>query len=124
MAMRVGILGAGISGIGAALLAKAKGYEVWVSDDNEIKEERKKTLREHQIPFEEKGHHIEKLLACDVIVKSPGIPNDSSVIQLMDQSNIEVMGEIEWAFRHADGTPRRCLPKRTHGPPAREGRRR
>ena len=103
MAKRVGILGAGISGIGAALLAKAKGYEVWVSDDNEIKEERKKTLREHQVPFEEKGHHIEKLLACDVIVKSPGIPNDSSVMQILLQSSKEVIGEIEWAFRHANG---------------------
>jgi UDP-N-acetylmuramoylalanine--D-glutamate ligase len=103
MQMRVGILGAGISGIGAALLAKSRGYDVWVSDDNEIKEDRKQTLREHQIPFEEKGHHIEKLLTCDVIVKSPGIPNDSSVIQALLQSQIEVIGEIEWAFRHADG---------------------
>ena len=72
MSMRVGILGAGISGIGAALLAKSRGYDVWVSDDNEIKEERKRTLTEHQVPFEERGHHLEKLLSCDVIVKSPG----------------------------------------------------
>jgi UDP-N-acetylmuramoylalanine--D-glutamate ligase len=103
MHTRVGILGAGISGIGAALLAKSRGYEVWVSDDNEIKEERKQTLSEHQIPFEEKGHHLEKLLTCDVIVKSPGIPNDSSVMQVLMKSNKEVIGEIEWAFRHVDG---------------------
>lgn len=103
MAMRVGVLGAGISGIGAALLAKSKGYEVWVSDDNAIKEDRKQTLNEHQIPFEEKGHHIETLLKCDVIVKSPGIPNDSSVMQVLLQSHKEVIGEIEWAYRHANG---------------------
>jgi UDP-N-acetylmuramoylalanine--D-glutamate ligase len=66
---RIGILGAGISGIGAALLAKAKGYDVWVSDLGEIKEDRKHTLREHHIPFEEKGHQIEKLLTCEVIVR-------------------------------------------------------
>ncbi|HEX5112154.1 MAG TPA: UDP-N-acetylmuramoyl-L-alanine--D-glutamate ligase [Saprospiraceae bacterium] len=103
MALRVGILGAGISGLGAALLAKSRGYEVWVTDDNEIKEERKQALLEHQIPFEEKGHHIEKLLTCDVIVKSPGIPNDSSLMQFLVQSSKEVIGEIEWAFRHAKG---------------------
>ena len=103
MALRVGILGAGISGLGAALLAKSRGYEVWVTDDNEIKEERKQTLREYQIPFEEKGHQIEKLLTCDVIVKSPGIPNDSSLMQILVQSSKEVIGEIEWAFRHANG---------------------
>ena len=103
MSMRVGILGAGISGIGAALLAKSRGYDVWVSDDNEIKEERKRTLTEHQVPFEERGHHLEKLLSCDVIVKSPGIPNDSSVMQVLTKSQKEVIGEIEWAFRNADG---------------------
>jgi len=103
MYTRVGILGAGISGIGAALLTKSRGYEVWVSDDNSIKEDRKETLREHHIPFEEKGHQIEKLLTCDVIVKSPGIPNDSSVMQALLQSHIEVIGEIEWAYRHANG---------------------
>jgi UDP-N-acetylmuramoylalanine--D-glutamate ligase len=103
MAAQVGILGAGISGLGAALLAKSRGYAVWVSDDNEIRADRKQILEEQQIPFEEKGHHIEKLLACDVIVKSPGIPNDSSVMQVLTQSNKEVIGEIEWAFRHVEG---------------------
>ncbi len=103
MEMRVGILGAGISGMGAALLAKSRGYDVWVSDDSEIIDDRKQTLIEQHIPFEEKGHHIEKLLTCDVIVKSPGIPNDSSVMQALIQSHKEVIGEIEWAYRHAEG---------------------
>lgn len=103
MYARVGILGAGISGIGAALLAKAKGHEVWVSDGSEIKLDNKEILNKHQIPFEEKGHNIEKLLRCDIIVKSPGIPNDSSVMQALLQSNKEVIGEIEWAYRHAQG---------------------
>ncbi len=100
---RVGILGAGISGIGAALLAKSRGYEVWVSDDREIKEERKQNLIQKNIPFEEKGHTIEKLLRCDIIIKSPGIANDSSVMQVLIQSDKEVIGEIEWAYGHVKG---------------------
>lgn len=100
---RIGILGAGISGIGAALLAKAKGYEVWVSDLGEIKEDRKHTLREHHIPFEEKGHHLETLLTCEVIVKSPGMSNEGSIIQALMNAGKEIIGEIEWAYRHANG---------------------
>ncbi|HJW29375.1 MAG TPA: UDP-N-acetylmuramoyl-L-alanine--D-glutamate ligase, partial [Saprospiraceae bacterium] len=103
MTQRVGILGAGISGIGAAVLAKVKGYDVWVSDEHVIKPGYKQTLIDQQIPFEEKGHHLETLLTCDIIVKSPGIPNDSSVMQALLQSDAEVIGEIEWAFRHVKG---------------------
>ncbi|HZV71041.1 MAG TPA: UDP-N-acetylmuramoyl-L-alanine--D-glutamate ligase [Saprospiraceae bacterium] len=103
MSTTVGIIGAGISGIGAALLAKAKGHDVWVSDGNEISPERKKTLNAHHIPFEEKGHNIEKLEACDIIVKSPGIPNDSSVLQALSNAGKHVIGEIEWAFLNQNG---------------------
>jgi UDP-N-acetylmuramoylalanine--D-glutamate ligase len=103
MPQRVGIIGAGISGIGAALLAKARGYDVWVSDSGEIKEDRKQTLREHSIPFEEKGHQLDRLLNCDVVIKSPGIAHDASVMQALQTSSVEVMGEIEWAYRHAEG---------------------
>jgi UDP-N-acetylmuramoylalanine--D-glutamate ligase len=103
MATRVGVLGAGISGIGAALLARSRGYEVWVSDAMDIKEERKKILEQNQIPFEEKGHSLEKLVACDIIVKSPGISNQSSILQALTLERKEVIGEIEWAFRNASG---------------------
>jgi UDP-N-acetylmuramoylalanine--D-glutamate ligase len=101
--MKVGVLGAGISGIGAARLAQSRGYEVWVSDSGRIKDERKQLLSEHQIPFEEAGHNLEKLLACDVIVKSPGMANDSSIMQALLTSGKEVIGEIEWAYRHVNG---------------------
>ncbi len=103
MTTKVGVLGAGISGIGAALLANARGYEVIVSDGSEISAERKKILEQHNIPFEEKGHTLEKLVACDIIVKSPGIPNDSSVLQALHVEGKDVIGEIEWAFRNVDG---------------------
>lgn len=101
--MRIGILGAGISGTGAALLAKARGHEVWVSDGMEIKAERKTILNQHNIPFEEKGHTIERLVVCDIIVKSPGIPATSEVLQALTDADTEVIGEIEWAYRNATG---------------------
>jgi UDP-N-acetylmuramoylalanine--D-glutamate ligase len=103
MNRKVGIMGAGISGIGAALLAQAKGNEVWVSDAGAIRDNNKEILISHHIPFEEKGHTIDKLLTCDIIVKSPGIPNDSAAMQALIQSGIVVIGEIEWAYRYADG---------------------
>ena len=103
MSTKVGVIGAGISGIGAALLAKAKGHEVWVSDGAEITIERKKILEQHKIPFEEKGHHLEILESCDIIVKSPGIPHDSSILQALTLAGKDVIGEIEWAYRNAIG---------------------
>jgi UDP-N-acetylmuramoylalanine--D-glutamate ligase len=101
--MKVGILGAGISGIGAALLAKSRGHEVWVSDGGPVTEERKKILNEAYIPFEEKGHQFERLVACDLIVKSPGIPQTSPLMQDLLQAGKEIIGEIEWAYRNAKG---------------------
>ncbi len=103
MSTKVGVLGAGISGIGAALLAKSRGHDVLVSDGSEIDEERKEILNQHNISFEEKGHTLERLVACDIIVKSPGIPNDSSILQALHAEEKEVIGEIEWAYRNADG---------------------
>ena len=103
MALKVGILGAGISGIGAALLAKSRGHDVWVSDGMEIKAERKEILNQHSIPFEEKGHHLERLVACDIIIKSPGIANNSEILQALTDAGKEIIGEIEWAYRNVDG---------------------
>src|SRR6187549_771542 len=103
MSMRIGVLGAGISGIGAALLALSRGHEVWVSDGMEISAERKKLLEENKIPFEEKGHNIDKLVACDLIVKSPGISNKSEILKALVDAGKEIIGEIEWAYRNAEG---------------------
>src|SRR4030095_12262727 len=103
MSTKVGIIGAGISGIGAALLAKSKGHEVWVSDGMEITPERKKLLEQHKIPFEEKGHTLERLVKCDIIVKSPGIAHDSSILQGLSNAGTKVIGEIEWAFLNQNG---------------------
>ena len=103
MSLKVGILGAGISGIGAALLAKSRGHEVWVSDGSAISLERKTLLEHLFIPFEERGHDFERLVACDIIVKSPGIPNTSDILLALNNAGKEIIGEIEWAYRNANG---------------------
>lgn len=103
MSTKVAILGAGISGLGAALLAKSRGHEVFVSDGGEMPAERKKILEEHHIPFEEKGHTLEKLVDYDTIVKSPGIPNESPILKSLTEAGKQVIGEIEWAYWNAEG---------------------
>ena len=96
------ILGAGESGIGAALLGKKQGYELLVSDANQIDDRFKKELNAENIPFEEKGHSEEKVLAADVVVKSPGIPFTAKIIKAVQAKGIELIGEIEFAFQFTD----------------------
>jgi len=101
--MKVGILGGGESGIGAALLANGNGYEIFLSDANEISEAFREELTLNNIPFEEKGHTIDRLDQMDVVVKSPGIPNDAKVILELRSRGRSVISEIEWAYRHCTG---------------------
>jgi len=81
MSKRIVILGAGESGVGAALLAKAKGFEAFVSDMSAVKENYKNILLKHAIPFEENKHTEELILNADEIVKSPGIPDKAPLIK-------------------------------------------
>ncbi len=94
------ILGAGESGIGAALLAKQKGYNVFVSDKSQIKATYKEELINNKIPLEEGEHTIEKLKKANVIVKSPGIPDHISLIKELKNEGIPVISEIEFAAKH------------------------
>jgi UDP-N-acetylmuramoylalanine--D-glutamate ligase len=103
MTMKVGILGGGESGVGAALLAKKNGYETYLSDANEIAEAFRAELILHEIPFEEKGHTLDRLDQMDVVVKSPGIPNDAPVVLALRAAGRNVISEIEWAYRHCSG---------------------
>jgi UDP-N-acetylmuramoylalanine--D-glutamate ligase len=93
------ILGAGESGVGAALLAQAKGYNVFVSDYSEIKKAYRDELSENNILFEENGHSAEKILSTDIIVKSPGISDKAKIVQKAIAKGIEVISEIEFAYR-------------------------
>ncbi len=96
------ILGAGESGIGAALLAKQKGLEVFVSDQNKISEKYKNELISSNIEFEELQHSQEKMLSADLIIKSPGISEKTFIIQEAIKKKIPVISEIEFAAYYTD----------------------
>ena len=99
---RTVILGAGESGAGAAVLAKTKGFDVFVSDTSAIKDKYKSQLDGYGIPWEE-GHHTEELiLNADEIIKSPGIPENAPMIQKVKAKGIPVISEIEFAGRYTD----------------------
>ncbi len=94
------ILGAGESGVGAAILAAKEGYMVFVSDAGKIAEKYKSALAEKGIEFEEGKHSEEKILDADEVMKSPGIPDKSSLIIKIRKKGIRVISEIELAYRH------------------------
>lgn len=96
---KIVILGAGESGIGASILAKKHNYEVFVSDKGKIIDAYKNELIKHNIDFEENTHSFDKILDADIVIKSPGIPNNIEVIQKIKDSNIPVISEIEFAAK-------------------------
>ncbi|MDC3308677.1 UDP-N-acetylmuramoyl-L-alanine--D-glutamate ligase [Crocinitomicaceae bacterium] len=97
----IAVIGAGESGVGAALLAQKLGAEVFVSDYGSIKENYKKELEENSISFEENGHSLHKIEKANEVIKSPGIPQDSAVIQHLKKTNIPLISEIEFASRYS-----------------------
>lgn len=100
MSKRLVILGAGESGVGAALLAQQKGYEVFVSDKSAIAEKYREELNRNKIDFEEKKHTEELVLNADEVVKSPGIPEKAEIIKKIRERKIRVISEIELAYRY------------------------
>lgn len=102
--MKVAILGAGESGVGAAVLAKQLGYEIWVSDSGAIKENFKKELEELQISFEENKHTKKNIFDATEVIKSPGIPDDIGLVKELNQKGIPVISEIEFAAKHTNAT--------------------
>lgn len=99
---RIVILGAGESGAGAAVLAKVKGFDTFVSDTSVIRDKYKELLNQYGITWEE-GHHTEDLiLNADEVIKSPGIPNDAPIILKLKEKGIPVVSEIEFAGRYTN----------------------
>ncbi|GMN10536.1 UDP-N-acetylmuramoyl-L-alanine--D-glutamate ligase [Croceitalea sp. MTPC9] len=98
------ILGGGESGVGTAILGKQKGYQVFVSDKGEIKEEYKKVLEHFEIEWEENQHNEAKILSADVVMKSPGIPDKVALIQKLLKNGVPVVSEIEFASKYTDAT--------------------
>lgn len=94
---RLVILGGGESGVGTALLGKAKGYEVFVSDKGEIKEKYKQVLIHNEIEWEEGRHSEDDILNADIVMKSPGIPDKVPLVQQIRSKGIKVVSEIEFA---------------------------
>ncbi len=91
------ILGAGESGVGAAILAKAKGWRVFVSDASPIKLPYQKELQSHDIAFESAQHTMATILNADLIIKSPGIPEKTELMKAIREKEIQVVSEIEFA---------------------------
>lgn len=100
MKKRLVILGAGESGVGAALLGMQKGYDVFVSDGGEIKDNYKMELRAGHIDFEERQHTAEKILNADEVMKSPGIPEKNELVKQIRAKGIPIISEIELAYRY------------------------
>ena len=101
---RLVILGGGESGVGAAILGKQKGYEVFVSDSGSIAKKYKKVLLHHEINFEEHQHSEPIVLNADLVVKSPGIPDNVPIVRDLTAKKVSVISEIEFASYYTNAT--------------------
>ena len=101
-------MGGAESGVGAAVLAKVKGFDVFLSDNGEIKPEYKETLDKWGIDYEEGGHTEEKILSADEIIKSPGIPSSVPIIKKLEALHTPIISEIEFASRY-DNSKKICI---------------
>lgn len=96
------ILGGGESGCGAAVLGKARGWEVFLSDSGRLAPKYKEMLESRGIPFEEGAHTPERLLDADTVVKSPGIPPTAPLVRRFAEKGTPIISEIEFAGRYTD----------------------
>jgi UDP-N-acetylmuramoylalanine--D-glutamate ligase len=94
------ILGGGESGVGSAILAQAKGFDVFLSDSGALRDKYKTELDRYGIPYEEKGHTEEIVLTATEIIKSPGIPNYAPLVKKAMEKGIPVLSEMEFAKRY------------------------
>ena len=99
---RIVILGGGESGVGAAILARQKGYDVFLSDGGNLAPDRRRALKSQKIDFEEGGHSEELIMDASLVVKSPGIPDSAPLVKKIESINIPVISEIEFAYRFID----------------------
>jgi UDP-N-acetylmuramoylalanine--D-glutamate ligase len=93
----IAILGAGESGVGAAVLAKKQGWDVFVSDAGAIKDSFKKELNDLAVQWEELGHSEERILAAELVIKSPGIPEKAPLVKKLREKGVKIISEIEFA---------------------------
>ena len=105
---RIVVLGGAESGVGAAVLAKVKGFDVFLSDNGKIKEEYRALLDNWQIAYEEGGHTEEKVMSADEVVKSPGIPETALMVRKLRDKGTHIISEIEFAARY-DSAKKICI---------------
>lgn len=105
---KVVILGGGESGVGAAILAKVKGWSVFLSDSNMLSDHSRELLESYTIEYEEGGHTRSKILDSSLVIKSPGIPDNIPIIEEINRLNIPVISEIEFAGRY-DKSKKICI---------------
>jgi UDP-N-acetylmuramoylalanine--D-glutamate ligase len=105
---RIVVLGGGESGVGSAVLAKVKGFDVFLSDMGKVSEKYAEILNEWEIPFEEGKHSDELILNADEVIKSPGIPATAPMVQKIEGHGINVISEIEFAGRY-DSAKKICI---------------
>ena len=101
---RLVVLGGGESGVGTALLGKAKGYQVFVSDFGKIKENYKNVLKHHEIEWEDGGHTEANILNADVVMKSPGIPDKAPIVKQLKANGVKIVSELEFASQFTNAT--------------------
>ncbi len=104
---KIVVLGGGISGYGSAILAKKKGFDVFLSDAGRIADRFRERLDEWQVPYEQGGHTEERILAAAEVVKSPGIPETAPIVRKIRERGIPVISEMEFAGRYLGGA--RCI---------------
>jgi len=97
---KIVVLGGGISGYGSAILARKKGFEVFLSDAGHIADRFRKRLDEWEVPYEEGGHTMERILDAQEAIKSPGIPETAPVVRALRERGIPVISEMEFAGRY------------------------
>lgn len=106
---KIVVLGGGISGFGSAVLAKKKGFDVLLSDAGTIAERYKTILDEWNVEYEEGGHTMERLLAADEVIKSPGIPEKAEAVKAIRERGIPVISEMEFAQRYMGRAKTICI---------------
>ncbi|MCB0819197.1 MAG: UDP-N-acetylmuramoyl-L-alanine--D-glutamate ligase [Bacteroidetes bacterium] len=98
---KLSILGGAESGVGAAILGKLRGWDVFVSDMGKIREQYRDELNQYAIEFEEQQHSLERILGSDLLIKSPGIPDSAPVVTEARKRGIHVISEIEFAGKYS-----------------------
>ena len=99
-AKKIVVLGGGISGYGSAVLAKKMGFDTFLSDAGPIAKRYTDILDEWQIEYEQGGHTMERILAADEVIKSPGIPEKAAAVKALREQGTPIISEMEFASRY------------------------